>query len=221
MPRPAASSVRSERAGRKSTIMNTHSRAIAAAAPLAIALALAGCVPAAGPGGGHGMDHDPRPSVSASAEGITMADQMFVMMMIPHHQQAIEMSDIVLAKEGVDPRVAELAERIRAAQAPEIELMQGWLEEWGLPDHGSASGGMGHGDGMMSESDMAALRDADGAPAGQLFLEQMIVHHEGAIDMAEGALRDAQDPDVEALAEKIIDDQTAEIAEMQDLLADL
>jgi uncharacterized protein (DUF305 family) len=150
-----------------------------------------------------------------------MADQMFVVMMIPHHEQAIEMSDVVLAKEGVDPRIVQLAERIKAAQGPEIELMEGWLDDWGVPHDPDASRGMDHGDGMMSEADMTALREADGSEASRLFLEQMIVHHEGAVEMARSALADGQDADVLALAQRVIDDQTAEIAEMQELLTTL
>lgn len=61
-----------------------------------------------------------------------MADTHFAMMMIPHHQQAIEMSDIILAKQGIDPRVVDLAKQIKAAQDPEIETMQGWISQWGM-----------------------------------------------------------------------------------------
>ena len=200
--------------------MNNHrKRALVAALPLAVALGLAGCANVtAGPGSMPGMDHG-SPMPSSSATSVSMADQMFVTMMIPHHQQAIEMSELILEKDGVDTRIVELAERIKAAQGPEIELMQGWLDDWGVPHDPDASGGMDHGDGMMSEADMTALREAAGPEAGPLFLEQMIAHHEGAVEMAEAVLSDGQDPDVLALAERIIDDQTAEIAEMQGLLA--
>jgi uncharacterized protein (DUF305 family) len=58
---------------------------------------------------------------------------MFAQHMIPHHQQAIEMSDMILAKQDIDPRVVELANQIKAAQGPEIEQMQGWLKQWGQP----------------------------------------------------------------------------------------
>lgn len=197
--------------------MNTHIRGLALAAPLALALALAGCAGAAGTGAMPGMDHGSA-MPSASADQVTMADQMFVTMMIPHHQQAIEMAEILLAKEGVDPRVVAIAERIKAAQGPEIELMQGWLEEWGVEE---TPHGMDHGDGMMSEADMTALRDADGATASELFLTQMIVHHEGAVEMAQAALRDAENPDVLALAQQVIEDQQAEIAEMRELATEL
>ena len=73
-------------------------------------------------------------TTSASATNAhNQADVMFVQHMIPHHQQAIEMSDIVLGKQGIDPRVVDLAKQIKAAQAPEIEQMQAWLGEWGMP----------------------------------------------------------------------------------------
>ena len=197
--------------------MTTYTRALLMTAPLALALALSGCGGAAGTGDMPGMNHGSA-EASASAADVTMADQMFVTMMIPHHEQAIEMADILLAEEGVDPQVVTIAERIKSAQGPEIELMEGWLEDWGVAQ---GSAGMDHGDGMMTEADMSALREADGATAGRLFLEQMVVHHQGAVEMAEAALEAAEDPEVRALAEQVIEDQNAEIAEMRELAATL
>ncbi|MGV0994236.1 MAG: DUF305 domain-containing protein [Mycobacterium sp.] len=72
-------------------------------------------------------------SASAQAAAHNQADMDFAHMMIPHHQQAIEMSDIILAKKGIDPRVVDLATQIKAAQGPEIEKMQGWMSQWGMP----------------------------------------------------------------------------------------
>jgi len=153
---------------------------------------------------------------------------MFVVMMIPHHEQAVEMADIVLAKSDIDPKVAELAQNIKDAQGPEIDRMLGWLQEWGVEynPNGHSMGGMDHGsmggmDGMMSDADMSMLENADGPTASRIFLEQMILHHEGAVEMAETALKDATDPDVRELAQQVIDDQNAEIATMQDLLTHL
>ena len=184
---------------------------IAAPAALALtaALVLSGC---SGPTGGH--ESMPGMSAGDSAEA-NQADVMFAAMMIPHHEQAIEMSDVLLAKDDVDPEVAALAERIKAAQGPEIELMQGWLDDWGVDGMPSS---MDHG-GMMDGDDMDALEQASGAEASRLFLEQMIVHHEGAIDMAQTELADGENPDALALAEQIIDAQSTEIAEMQGMLA--
>jgi uncharacterized protein (DUF305 family) len=195
-----------------------------AAVPMAIALALAGCATTAGGGSGMpGMDHgggsSSSPATTVQGE-FNAADSMFAMMMIPHHEQAIEMSDVILAKTGVDQDVLDLAQQIKDAQAPEIELMQSWLDDWGMPSSGGMDG-MDHGNGMMSDDDMAALEAAEGADAARLFLQQMIEHHEGAIDMAQDVLDDGANPEVLALAERIIRAQTDEIATMEQLLADL
>lgn len=130
------------------------------------------------------------------------------------------MSDMLLAKPDADPAVAELAQQVKDAQAPEIALMRGWLEDWGA-EEAYDMGGMHHGDGMMSEDDMAALEAADGTEASRLYLEQMILHHEGAIDMAQAQLADGQDAEALVLAQTIVDTQSAEIAEMKRLLAQL
>lgn len=191
---------------------------------LTLALALTGCADTgSSPSGG---SSSPSESSSSSATTATEADETFVTMMIPHHEQAVEMSDILLAKDGADPRVVELAEQIKAAQGPEIEKMLGWLEDWSVEYDPDSMSGMDHGsmggdDSMMSEEDMALLEDADTTEANRLFLEQMIVHHNGAVDMARTALEDAQNADVLALAQQVIDDQTVEIATMQELLEEL
>ena len=196
-----------------------------ASAAVAAALLLAGCAPTTGSGSNPmpGMDHSASPmSPGDDSTEANMSDQMFVEMMIPHHEQAIEMSDLILGKDGVDPRVLDLAQQIKDAQGPEIEQMNGWLEEWGIPAmSGDGMDGMDHGDGMMSEQDMAELEAATGNDAARRFLEQMIVHHQGAIDMAESEVENGQHPDVIELAEQIIDGQTAEIATMEQLLTEL
>jgi uncharacterized protein (DUF305 family) len=204
--------------------MKTFRMAALAAAQVALALALAGCTAPGGDDSGMpGMDHGGGASSSPSAvvQGeFNAADSMFTMMMIPHHQQAIEMSDMLLAKNGVDQRVLDLAQQIKDAQGPEIDLMESWLVEWGMPSS-NGMGGMSHGDGMMSDDDMAALGAADGPEAAGLYLEQMIEHHQGAIEMAEDELDDGANADVLALAERIVTSQTAEIATMQQLLTQL
>ena len=176
-------------------------------------LSLAGCAVGTG-GGGHDM---PGMSSSALPADVNNADIMFTTMMIPHHEQAIEMADVILDAEGIDPEVVALAETIKAAQGPEIELMESWLDEWGT----GMGGGGGMGDGMMSDTDMQALEDATGEEASRLFLEQMIEHHEGAIDMAQAEVDNGESPDVIGLAESIIQSQTAEIATMDVILASL
>lgn len=191
--------------------------AATAALALTAALVFAGCSAENDDDSMPGMDH----GSSEQAADVNDADVMFASMMIVHHEQAIEMSDIVLAKEDVNPEVIELAEAIKAAQGPEIEQLQGWLGDWGVNPEEQQMGGMDHGDGMMTEDDLAALESADGAEASQLFLEQMIVHHEGAVEMAQTQVDDGSNPDAIELAQTIIDAQTTEIQQMQDLLATL
>jgi uncharacterized protein (DUF305 family) len=148
------------------------------------------------------------------------ADVMFVQMMIPHHEQAIEMSEIILATDGVDPEIAALAEQIRAAQDPEIALMERWLDDWGLPSMSGMNQGMGHGGmgGMASDAQMAELEAATGSEGSPLFLELMIEHHVGAVDMADDVIDDGRSADVRQLAEQIVTSQTAEIETMRALL---
>lgn len=189
-----------------------------AAGALITAMTLAGCATAGG-GGMEGMDHNTSSSTPSADADFNTADETFAMGMIAHHQQAIEMADIVLAKTGVEPQILELAANIKAAQQPEIDLMTDWLETWGVDM--SDMGGMDHGGGMMSDEEMDALTGAGGLEASVLFLDQMIKHHEGAITMAQQELADGQNPDALDLAQKIIDDQTAEIAFMQTLRAGL
>ncbi|MEJ6490800.1 DUF305 domain-containing protein [Leucobacter sp. USCH14] len=182
---------------------------------LAGALVLAGCSDTTAGSDMEGMDHSSSATADASDATFNDADVSFAMGMMMHHQQAIEMSDTLLAKDDVDAEVTGLAEDIKAAQTPEIETMNQWLEAWGQD---TDMGGMDHSDGMMSEEDMTALEEADGETASTLFLEQMIVHHEGALDMAQTELREGENPDALALAQKIVDDQKAEIAQMEDML---
>lgn len=153
------------------------------------------------------------------------ADIMFAQMMIPHHQQAVEMSEMLLAKEGIPAQVVEFAQGVIDAQGPEINRMNAMLEAWDQQPV-TDSGGMDHGkmggmSGMMSQEDMAALEEAQGTEAARLYLEQMTTHHESAVDMARDEVADGQNPHAITLAEQVISDQEAEIAQMQQMLTDL
>ena len=193
---------------------------VIASSTLALALVLTGCATSEM----SGMNHEgtATPSEAAVDGTFNAADEMFVTEMIPHHEQALEMAEMVLAKDGVDERVIAIAERIKEAQQPEIDLMNSWLEAWGLDMGMGDMEGMDHGSGgMMSDEDMAALEAASGADASSLFLEQMIMHHTGAIDMAQQELDNGENADALKLAQNISDSQTAEIAEMEQLLTEL
>lgn len=184
-------------------------------------------------------------SSAAPAAAHNQADMMFARMMIPHHQQAVQMSDMILAKQGIDPRVVDLSKQIKAAQGPEIEKMQGWLNQWGMPgmpgmngmpgnapsDHGGMHGSEMPGmpgmddmpgmDGMMSPADMEALQNAQGVEASKLFLTQMIKHHQGAITMAQNEIKNGQFSDAVALAKSIASSQQKEIDTMNQILGSL
>ena len=146
---------------------------------------------------------------------LTAADIMFLQMMIPHHEQAIEMSKLAVTNTK-NPDLLDLAARIEAAQQPEIDLMKKWLAAAGQSDMPGHS--MGD-NGMMNESDMAALASAKDSGFDALYLTGMIAHHNGAIAMA-GAVSDSLNSDVKTLVTNIITSQTAEIAEMNKLLAE-
>jgi len=197
-------------------MLNTRTLLLVSAAA-AVALTLGGCA-----GGTPGTDASGSEASAGSeaAADFNGADVMFAQMMIPHHEQAVEMADVVLAKDGTNPEVTALATEIKAAQAPEIEQLGGWLDAWGAERtmEGDSHDGMG---GMMSEEDMQALDAATPPESDRLFLEQMIVHHEGAVEMAQTELDSGSDAPAVEMAQTIIDTQTAEITTMEDLLTSM
>lgn len=195
------------------------SKTTVTALTLAAMLTLAGCTNAATDSTSHVGQHTSA-STSASAE-FNDADVMFASMMIVHHEQAVEMSDMVLDNTDLDSDVAALAQDIKDAQEPEIATLEGWLEEWGVDPNSTDAHSMDHGDGMMSDDDLAQLEAADGAEASALYLEQMIAHHEGAVAMAETEIETGQNADAVELAQQIIDAQSGEIEQMRDMLAAL
>jgi uncharacterized protein (DUF305 family) len=153
------------------------------------------------------------------------ADVAFATDMISHHGQAVQMSDMLMTR-GSDPTVKALAEKIKAAQAPQIATMSGWLKGWGqtVPDPyatmADQMGGMGM-KGIMTEAQMHRLDIAKGTAADQVFLTLMPEHHQGAIDMAKTEVKGGANADAKKLAQAIISAQTTEIAQMKTILAGL
>ena len=149
------------------------------------------------------------------------ADVAFAQQMIVHHQGAIEMADLAPSR-AASQQVKDLAGRIKAAQGPEIQQMQGWLGMGGMGSQGQmTSGGVTTTmsmPGMMSDADMQQLTAASGTDFDRLFLQQMIVHHQGALEMADTELAQGSYPAALALAQSIKTSQTAEITEMQQML---
>jgi uncharacterized protein (DUF305 family) len=147
------------------------------------------------------------------------ADVMFAQMMIPHHEQAIEMSDIALDPTiGAGEKVLELATQIKNAQDPEIALMKDLLAAWGQPL--VAEGDVDHStmmSGMMSADELAELGTLTGPAFDAAWAAAMIAHHEGAIEMAETVLADGNNAEILTLAKAIIDAQQAEIETLRSL----
>ncbi|MDQ4104505.1 MAG: DUF305 domain-containing protein [Actinomycetota bacterium] len=198
----------------------------AAATAVTISAALGGC----------GSTATPPASSSASSSQVAQehnqADITFAQGMIPHHTQAIAMSQMA-AQRAALPQVKDLAARIQSAQEPEIDQLSGLLRAWnasmpsadnptvhrrhdspGQPDHGDG-GAM---PGMMSADQMRQVGQASGDAFDRMFLQMMIVHHRGAVTMAQDELSDGKNAEARQLAQRIIDAQQREITKMQALL---
>ncbi len=154
------------------------------------------------------------------------ADQEFVQEMIPHHEQAVVMSEMV-SNVQVSGETSALATEIISAQASEIELMKGFLSEWGVeydPNSDPHAGHMMSGDessGMMTDEELAELKNSSGVVFEKMWLTMMLAHHKGAIKMAETVIADGKDEQVKILAEAIIGEQQKEIDLIDSLLAKL
>jgi uncharacterized protein (DUF305 family) len=156
-------------------------------------------------------------SSSSSNPNYTGADIMFLQMMIPHHQQAIDISNLAM-KASSDPELLELAKIIARDQAAEIKQMKGWLKDAGASeDMGHSMDGMG---GMLNDDELAALSAATGKEFDTLWLKGMTEHHDGAIHMTQ-MIEDAQNVDIKAFGTKVIKDQSEQIAQMKKMLARL
>lgn len=194
---------------------NRTTRALSATAlGLTLAFGAAAC----------GNDTGGDTSAEVSATEHNDADVAFASEMLQHHAQALTMVDLTEGRD-LDPEVQQLADEIRAAQAPEIETFTGWLTDWDeeVPDTGDAMEGMEEGEmdmpGMMSAADMTALEQAPDSEFQTMWLEMMIEHHTGAIDMAEAETEQGQYKPAIDLAEQIAESQAGEIETMENLLA--
>ena len=162
---------------------------------------------------GSGMMHSEQ---SQGSKKLTGADIMFLQMMIPHHQQAVDISNLALSR-SKDSELLELAIDIRDGQSAEIITMKAWLSEANADvDMGHA---MGHEmGGMLSTSELADLEAASGKDFDLLWLEGMTEHHEGALHMVM-MINDAKNAEIKRFGEAIVTDQTAQIEQMKLMIA--
>ena len=156
---------------------------------------------------------DNQPTTKSTPTKFSGTDIMFAQMMIPHHQQAVDMGTLAESR-AFSLEVKTLAAQLKAEQDPEITQMKSWLKSAG------ATLDMGHSmvmAGLLTDADMKLLTEASGVEFDRLFLEGMIGHHEGAIEMAQMVL-DSNNSEAKALGDAIIASQTKQIEYMQQLL---
>ena len=153
-------------------------------------------------------------SSNSTNSNYTGADIMFLQMMIPHHQQAIDISNLAM-KSSQDAELLALAKIIARDQAAEIKQMKAWLKDAGASeDMGHSMDGMG---GMLSADELSALQAASGKEFDILWLTGMTDHHDGAIHMTQ-MIEDARNSEIKAFGEKVIADQSAQIKQMKAML---
>ena len=166
------------------------------------------------------------------------ADAGFARDMGDHHQQAVDMAFIIRDKTADQP-IRTLAFDIINTQATQRGMMMGWLEQWGLPqttsrpalawmnngqgnmDHGSKQSSGGHSGmmpGMASPEEIEKLKSLTGKEADILFMQLMIRHHQGGIEMAKGLLERSDRGEVRTLAQTIVNGQQAEIDLLRQML---
>ncbi|MEK9520773.1 DUF305 domain-containing protein [Streptomyces venezuelae] len=156
---------------------------------------------------------------AAAASGpFNDADVMFAQMMIPHHEQALEMARLAEGRAS-DPEVRKLVTAIERAQDPEIRKMRAWLAGWDRPESAGHGSDGGHGmAGMMSEQDMKSLAAVEGTAFDRRFAELMIAHHDGAVAMAKDEQRNGENPTAKALADDVVRTQSAEVTALREVL---
>jgi uncharacterized protein (DUF305 family) len=191
-------------------------RIVAVVAALAAALFLSACSSSSSE---PPAEQTSEPVITGEPAGFNADDVAFATNMIPHHQQAVELSALVPDR-STNAELAGLAAQISAAQQPEIETMKVLLVQWKEnPEAGSGHGG--HGDamqGMVDDATMTRLQSLNGAEFDTLWLESMISHHQGAIEMAKAEITNGENVDAKGLAQTIIDTQQAEIGQMKQML---
>jgi uncharacterized protein (DUF305 family) len=196
-------------------------RIVAGLAGLATALVMSACTtPPASDGHTDHTHAESSPVISAQPADFNADDVAFATDMTPHHQQAIQMSDMV-PDHTSNPQVIALAKDISAAQGPEIDTFKALLVQWQEnPD--SEAGHGEHGDmamnGMVDDGTMQRLESLKGPEFDTLWLQSMIGHHQGAIEMAKAELAKGENVDAKQLAQNIVSAQQTEIGQMKQML---
>ena len=202
-------------------MMSALSRVVAVLACLAAATWLSACEKSAPPGDTN-TKQDEKPVITGQPAGRNAADIAFATNMIPHHQQAVDMSALVPDR-SANADIQKLASDVAGAQGPEIQTFKALLLQWDEnPDLNTRSGNGGQGGGMQGMVDgltMARLASLEGAEFDRLWLQSMIGHHQGAIEMAKAETANGANVDAKTVAHNIVTTQQAQIDKMNQLLA--
>ena len=165
---------------------------------------------------GNNTNNDSNMGMNHGAHSMSMGgdEAMFLQMMIPHHQQAIVISDLAISI-SKNEDILKLANQIKGAQAPEIDQMKSWLKAAGLgEDPGHSMHAMA---GMLTDSQLEQLKNSTGKDFDRQFLSGMIAHHQGAVEMVR-MIENSSDLKLRDFGEQIIQSQSSEIAVMKQLL---
>lgn len=165
---------------------------------------------------GNNTNNDSNMGMNHGAHSMSMGgdEAMFLQMMIPHHQQAIVISDLAISI-SKNEDILKLANQIKGAQAPEIDQMKSWLKAAGLGENpGHSMHAMA---GMLTDSQLEQLKNSTGKDFDQQFLGGMIAHHQGAVEMVR-MIENSSDLKLRDFGEQIIQSQSSEIAVMKQLL---
>jgi uncharacterized protein (DUF305 family) len=198
--------------------MMLTARVAAVVAAVAAALFLSSCSNSTS---NNNADHPKtdEPVITGQPAGFNADDVAFATNMIPHHTQAVDLSALVPDR-STNAELIALAQQISAAQQPEINVMKVFLVQWNEnPD--TNSGHAGHGNtmqGMVDAATMTKLQSLNGAEFDKLWLESMIGHHQGAIEMAKAEIANGDNVDAKSLAKNIVTTQEAEIGQMKQML---
>ena len=184
---------------------------------LTLPLVLSGCAPSTGanvvsPGGPGGGEATVVPALPQ----VTPADVTFATAMLAHHKQGVELAQDALVN-VTDPTVRAVAQRIVESQTAEQKMMQTWLD--GVAPELKAGHNHASMTGMLSPADIALFTTLTGADARAEFLRLMILHHQGAIDMANERLRVAGSGTITELARSVAVEQSVEVDRLRELAA--
>ncbi|EHB55358.1 protein of unknown function DUF305 [Mycolicibacterium rhodesiae JS60] len=195
-------------------MMSTPVRIVAVTAALATAVVVSSCAKTE-----DHSQHAASTTTSSTVAAHNADDIMFAQMMIPHHEQAVELAGMA-SEHSTNQAVLALASTISAEQQPEINAMKALLLQWDVDPNSTGDHG-GHGasmQGMVDDATMAKLKSLNGPEFDTLWLQAMIGHHQGAIEMAKAEIANGQSVDMTAMAKNMLTAQQAEIDQMKQML---